>query len=182
MKQATLKEIAESCKVTYHKVYHWAIKAGEKISSIQRKLTAANPRNPAVFNEDEIICIVGSHLEIMGDFTAASFSSNPNHGSFGSEVKNLNESRKDIIQLEKSSKDSGKNYQSPTLDQQLKVVELTVRMAELFEHTTSGASADYCLNWAKKRLSGKNNGDSYTPIMNLLEAPDNKKTTKRGDE
>ncbi len=157
MKQATLVDIAESCKETRRTVYNWATKAGKKISSIKGKLNNAKPYNPAIFNKDEIVCILTEGNAGLGMLTEEKL-------------------------LEKSSKDSGKNYQSPTLDQQLKVVELTVRMAELFEHTTSGASADYCLNWAKKRLSGKNNGDSYTPIMNLLEAPDNKKTTKRGDE
>lgn len=61
----------------------------------------------------------------------------------------------------------------PTLDQKLKAAEVILGYAELFNRTTSGASADYCLNWAKKRLSGKNNGNRYTPIMNLLEAPNN---------
>ena len=173
MKQATLVDIAESCKVARNTAWRWATKAGVKISSIKNKWANAKRDHPAVFNKDEIVCILTEGDAGLGMLAEE------NLNKIDSKIDSKMDSNPTLV---KSSKDSGKNYQSPTLDQQLKVVELTVRMAELFEHTTSGASADYCLNWAKKRLSGKNNGDSYTPIMNLLEAPDNKKTTKRGDE
>ncbi|KKL09054.1 hypothetical protein LCGC14_2569720 [marine sediment metagenome] len=103
------------------------------------------------------------------------------------------ESRKDIIQPSLENKIDSKmdskeklsdkvvpnlhnfhvNITQPSLENKIEIMKLVMDAARLFKETTPGASADYCLNWAKKRLSGKNNGNSYTPIMNLLEAPNN---------
>ena len=153
MKQATLVEIAESCKVTRFTTYKWAVKAGKKISSIKNKLANAKPHHPAVFNEDEIVCIVGSHLEIMGDFTEASLNSDSSQSTRKVVPNDTN------VQL--------------SLEQKLKITELIVRLAELSERTRSSMPLDYHLNLAKKRLSGLSVNDKYTPAMNLLEAPNN---------
>ena len=157
MKQATLVEIAESCKVTRGAARHWAIKAGEKISSIKRKLTEARPYHPAVFNEDEIVCIVGAHLEIMGNLTEATLQ-DPRNNSIGSSQE------VDGIPANKTTL---------ALEQKLKIAELIVRLAELSERTRSSMPLDYHLNIAKKRLSGLAANNKYTPALNLLEAPNN---------
>jgi len=175
MKQATLVEIAESCKVTRGAAQHWAIKAGEKISSIKRKLAEARPYHPAIFNEDEIVCIVGAHLEIMGDFTEATLQ-DPIEKTPQDPMEKLRQ-----ILLKNSIGSDGKKIPTdseenaygfvtkPSLDQKMAVIHEVRKLAELFERTTPGASADYCLNWAKKRLSGRGNGDKYQPTMNLIE-------------
>ena len=191
MKQATLVEIAESCKVTRGAAQHWAMKAGEKISSIKRKLAEARPYHPAIFNEDEIVCIVGAHLEIMGDFTEATLQ-DPIEKTLQDPIdveSVVTKETNSLLQKRQSSRDSLQNETNgnpniglplsesrvtkPSLENKIEIMKLVMDAARLFKETTPGASADYCLNWAKKRLSGRNNGNSYTPIMNLLEAPNN---------
>ena len=162
MKQATLIEIAESCKVTYVTVYHWAKKAGKKITSINHKLKNAKKDHPAVFNEDEIVCIVGAHLEIMGDFTEATLQDPRN--SIGSDGKKIPTDSKE---------NTYRSVTKPSLDQKMAVVHEVRKLAKLSERTTPGMPFDYHLNIAKKRLSGLAANNKYTPIMNLLEAPNN---------
>ncbi len=148
MRQATLVEIAESCNISRKTAWDWATKAGKKISSIKRKLADAGPYKPALFNEDELICILGENY-----------------------VK-IQPTRADVEDfVTKETNNSLQKKQTPDIRLTLEIVHEVRKLAELFERTTPGASADYCLNWAKKRLSGKNNGDSYTPVMNLLETP-----------
>ncbi len=197
MKQATLVEIAESCKVTRSTVWSWAKKASKKISSIKNKLANAKPHHPAVFNEDEIVCIVGAHLEIMGDFTEAAlqdpikktpqdpmeklhrirctFDGIPASTFDGIPANKTNDSlqiqQRDSLQNETNNLLQKK--QSLTIDQKIKIAELVVEVAKLSEQTRPGMQLDYHLNIAKKRLSGLAANNKYTPALNLLEAPNN---------
>ncbi len=167
MKQATLIEIAESCKINRSTAYHWAVKAGKKISSIGRKLAAAGPHNPAVFNEDELICILGeNYVKITPTKPDIASSEIGQKDSLQMQQKDsLQMQQKDSLQMQQRTK--------PTLDQKLKISELIVRMMELSERTRPNMQLDYHLNIAKKRLSGLAANDKYTPAMNLLEAPNN---------
>ena len=144
--EATLADIALSIKAPKGTVYDWATRAGKKISSIKQKLGAGSPRNPAVFNPDEIASILTE--------------GNAGLGTLAEEKLNA----KSALSLNAKSA-----LTELTFNQKVELVKLTLQAAELFERTTPGASADYCLNWAKKRLSGRGNGDKYQPTMNLIE-------------
>ena len=150
MKQATIIEIAESCKVTRNTAWRWAKKAGVKISSIKRKLAEATPHRPAIFNEDELICILSDNYV---------------------KIKPTPVDVESVVTKETNS--LSQKRQSLTLDQRIKIAELIVRMMELSERTRPNMQLDYHLNIAKKRLSGLAANDKYTPAMNLLEAPNN---------
>ena len=162
MDQATLDEIAESCKVTKKTAYTRAVKAGKKISSIKSKLTKANPHKPAVFNKDEIVCILTEGNAGLGMLAEEKLNAksalrlNPNLGL------PLSESR----------------VTKPSLDQKMAVIHEVRKLAELSERTTPGMPFDYHLNIAKKRLSGLAANNKYTPAMNLLEAPNNEEESK----
>ncbi len=144
--EATLADIALSVKTPRQTVYHWAVKAGKKISPIKRKLGAGSPHSPAVFTTDEIASILTE--------------GNAGLGTLAEEKLNA----KSALSLNAKSA-----LTELTFNQKVELVKLTLQAAELFERTTPGASADYCLNWAKKRLSGRGNGDKYQPTMNLIE-------------
>ncbi len=149
--EATLSDIALSVKTPRQTVYHWAVKAGKKISPIKRKLGAGSPHSPAVFTTDEIASILTEGNAGLGMLAEEKL----NAKSAPSLNPKLGLSLNPKLGL--------------TFDQKVELVKLTLQAAELFERTTPGASADYCLNWAKKRLSGRGNGDKYQPTMNLIE-------------
>ena len=164
MKQATLIEIAESCKVTKPTVWRWAKKAGTKISSIERKLKNAVPRKPALFNADEIVCIISEGNESFGMLAGNSLSSNLTNDSLQNETNDS---------LQNETNNLLQKKQSLTIDQKIKIAELVVEVAKLSEQTRPGMQLDYHLNIAKKRLSGLAANNKYTPALNLLEAPNN---------
>ena len=158
MDQATLDEIAESCKVTKKTAYNWAVKAGKKISSIKRRLEEAGHGKHAIFSKDEVVCILTEGNAGLGMLAEE---------KLGKKLpQNNNELEKKLPQAR------------PTFDQKLKISELIVRMMELSERTTPGMPFDYHLNIAKKRLSGLAANNKYTPAMNLLEAPNNEEESK----
>ena len=156
--EATLADIALSIKSQKRTVYNWAVKAGGKISSIKQKLVEANSHHPAVFHSDEIACILTE--------------GNAGLGMLAQEKLNVN------MDSNFTSHNPEMGLTELTFNQKVELVKLTLQAAELFERTTPGASADYCLNWAKKRLSGRGNGDKYQPTMNLIEQDNPGKASK----